>query len=109
MIAGLVCLALAAALIAVVAATPSSVRSADHQWLRWMLDIRAPPGVFVAKVLNVLAGGTVIWIVRAAIAAALAIWRRWPAARDWLGSTVVRRAGPQPAHAPPPSHRLPRP
>jgi membrane-associated phospholipid phosphatase len=44
-----------------------------------MLDVRAPPGVFVAKVLNVVAGGTVTWIVRAAIAAALAIWRRWRA------------------------------
>jgi len=44
-----------------------------------MLDVRAPPGVFVAKVLNVVAGRTVTWIVRAAIAAALAIWRRWRA------------------------------
>jgi membrane-associated phospholipid phosphatase len=76
-LAGLVCLALAAALITVVARAPSSVRPADHQWLRWMLDIRTPPGVFVAKVLNVVAGGTVMWIVRAAIAAALAIGRRW--------------------------------
>ncbi len=76
---GIACLALASALIAVVARTPSSVRPADHQWLRWMLDIRAPSGVFVAKVLNVVAGGTVMWIVRGAIAAALAIWRRWRA------------------------------
>jgi membrane-associated phospholipid phosphatase len=78
-LAGLVCLALAAALIAVVARAPSWVRPADQQWLRWMLDIRTPPGVFVAKVLNVVAGGTVMWIVRAAIAAALAFWRRWRA------------------------------
>ena len=33
----------------------------------------------MSKVLNVVAGGTVMWIVRAAIAAALAIWRRWRA------------------------------
>lgn len=79
MLAGLACLALAAALIAVVAAAPSSVQPADSQWLRWMLDARVPPGVFAAKVLNVVAGGTVMWIVRAAIAAALAIWRRWRA------------------------------
>jgi membrane-associated phospholipid phosphatase len=78
-LAGLACLALVTGLIAVVALTPSWVRPADHQWLRWMLDVRAPPGVFVAKVLNVVAGGTVTWIVRAAIAAALAIWRRWRA------------------------------
>ena len=79
MLAGLACLALAIALIAVVALTPSSVRLADHQWLRWMLDVRAASGVFTAKVLNVVAGGTVMWVVRAAIAAALAIWRRWRA------------------------------
>jgi len=77
MLAGL---ALAAVLIAgVVAAAPSSVQPADNQWLRWMLDAHVPPGVFVAKVLNVVAGGAVMWIVRAAIAAALAIWRRWRA------------------------------
>lgn len=76
---GVASLALASALIAVVARTPSLVQPADHQWLQWMLDIRAPPGVFVAKVLNVVAGGTVMWIVRAAIAAALAICRRWRA------------------------------
>jgi membrane-associated phospholipid phosphatase len=79
MLAGVAFLALAAALIAVVAAAPSSVQPADDQWLRWMLDARVPPGVFAAKVLNVVAGGTVMWIVRAAIAAALAIWRRWRA------------------------------
>src|SRR5450631_1114220 len=79
MLVGLACLALAIALIAVVALTPSWVRPADHQWLRWMLDVRVPPVVFTAKVLNVVAGGTVMWVVRAAIAAALAIWRRWRA------------------------------
>jgi len=79
MLAGLACLALAIALIAAVALTPSSVRPADDQWLRWMLDVRAPPGVFTAKVLNVVAGGTVMWVVRGAIAVALAIWRRWRA------------------------------
>jgi membrane-associated phospholipid phosphatase len=79
MLAGLACLALAIALIAVVALAPSWVRPADHQWLRWMLDVRAASGVFTAKVLNVVAGGTVMWVVRAAIAAALAIWRRWRA------------------------------
>jgi membrane-associated phospholipid phosphatase len=79
MLVGLVCLALATALIAVVALTPSSVQPADGQWLRWMLAVRVPPGVFVAKVLNVVAGGTVMWIVRLVIAATLAIWRRWRA------------------------------
>ena len=79
MLAGLACLALAIALIAVVALTPSSVRLADDQWLRWMLDVRAPSGVFTAKVLNVVGGGTVMWVVRGAIAVALAIWRRWRA------------------------------
>jgi len=76
---GLLCLGLATALIVVVARTPSAVQPADHRWLRWMLDIRVPPGVFIAKVLNVVAGGTVMWIVRLAIAAALAVWRRWRA------------------------------
>ena len=79
MLAGLACLALATALIAVVALTPSSLRPADHQWLRWMLDARVPSGLFTAKVLNVVAGGTVMWVVRGVIAAALAIWRRWRA------------------------------
>ena len=77
MLAGLACLALAIALIAVVALTPSSVRLADDQWLRWMLGVRVPPGVSTAKVLNVVAGGTVMWVIRGVIAAALAIWRRW--------------------------------
>jgi undecaprenyl-diphosphatase len=79
MLVGIASLALAAVLIAVVALTPSSLRPADHQWLRWMLDVRTASGVFTAKVLNVVAGGTVMWVVRAAIAAALAIWRRWRA------------------------------
>jgi hypothetical protein len=60
MLVGIACLALATALIAVVALTPSPVQPADDQWLRWMLDVRAPPGVFVAKVLNVVAGSTVM-------------------------------------------------
>jgi membrane-associated phospholipid phosphatase len=76
---GLVCLALAGVLTAVVVARTSWVQPADGRWLRWMLDIRSAPGVFVAKVLNVVAGGTVMWIVRLAIAAALALWRRWRA------------------------------
>ena len=79
MLAGLACLVLATALIAVVALTPSSLRPADHQWLRWMLDARVPSGLFIAKVLNVVAGGTVMWVVRGVIAATLAIWRRWRA------------------------------
>jgi undecaprenyl-diphosphatase len=77
--AGLACLALAAALIAVVAVVPSWVHPADQHWLRWMLDIRTSPGISAGRVLNVVAGGTVMWIVRVAIAVALAIWRRWRA------------------------------
>jgi hypothetical protein len=76
---GLVCLALAGTLTAVVVARTSWVQPADRQWLRWMLDTRAAPGVSVAKVLNVVAGGTIMWIVRLFIAAALALWRRWRA------------------------------
>jgi membrane-associated phospholipid phosphatase len=76
---GLVCLALAGVLVAVVVAKTSWVQPADEQWLRWMLDIRSAPGISVAKVLNVVAGGTVMWIVRLVTAAGLALWRRWRA------------------------------
>jgi membrane-associated phospholipid phosphatase len=76
---GLVCLALAGVLTAIVAAKASWVQPLDNRWLRWMLDIRTPPTTAVAKVLNVVAGGTVMWIVRVAIAVALAFRRRWRA------------------------------
>lgn len=78
-ITGLVCLALAGGLTAIVATTPSWVQPADSQWLRWMLDIRTSWAVSAGKVLNVAGGGTVMWIVRGIIAAALALWRRWRA------------------------------
>lgn len=76
---GLTCLAVAGAMTAIIATTASWVQPADDQWLRWMLDIRTPSVTSAAKVLNVAAGGTVMWIVRLVVAAALAFWRRWRA------------------------------
>jgi len=78
-LAGLVCLTLGTALIAIAAITPSSLQPADSRWLGWMRDARVSPGVVVAKVLDVVGGGTVMWLVMLAIAAGLAIWRRWRA------------------------------
>jgi cytochrome c-type biogenesis protein CcmH/NrfG len=50
-----------------------------------MLDIRMQSGTSAAKVLNVVAGGTVMWIVRGIVAVALALWRRWRAPQcSWL-------------------------
>jgi membrane-associated phospholipid phosphatase len=70
---------LAGVLTTIIAVTPSWVQAADGQWFRWVLDVRSAPGTSVAKVLNVAAGGTVMWVVRLVIAAALATWRRWRA------------------------------
>lgn len=79
MITGVSCLALAAALTAIVITAPAWVEPIDHHWLQWMLDVRSPPATSAGKVLNLVAGGTAMWIVRLAIAAALAFWRRWRA------------------------------
>jgi membrane-associated phospholipid phosphatase len=78
-IAGVVFLAMAGVLTGIVAATPGQVRSLDEQFLRWMLAIRTPAAISVGKVLNVVGGGTVMWIVRIAIAGALLLLRRWRA------------------------------
>lgn len=78
-ITGACCLALAAVLTAIVITTSAWVEPIDHHWLQWMLDVRSPPATSAGKVLNVVAGGTAMWIVRLAIAAALAFWRRWRA------------------------------
>jgi membrane-associated phospholipid phosphatase len=79
MIAGVTCLALAGALTAIVITTPAWVQPMDHHWLQWMLDARTSAATSAGKVLNAVGGGTVMWIVRLAIAAALAFWRRWRA------------------------------
>jgi undecaprenyl-diphosphatase len=42
-----------------------------------MVSVRWPPTTSVAKVLNVIGGGTVMWAVRGVIAAAFAYARRW--------------------------------
>jgi membrane-associated phospholipid phosphatase len=78
-ITGVSCLALAGALTAIVITRPAWIQPIDHHWLQWMLDVRSPPATSAGKVFNVVGGGTVMWIVRVAIAAALAFWRRWRA------------------------------
>jgi membrane-associated phospholipid phosphatase len=76
---GVAALALAGALAVIVASARSWVQPVDDRWLRWMVDVRWPPLTWVAKILDVIGGGTVMWILRAGIVAALAIFRRWRA------------------------------
>jgi PAP2 superfamily protein len=73
-LAGLSCLVLTGLLTAVMAGAPSWPRPLDQRWLRWMLDVRSVPATRVAKLLNLVGGGLVMWIVRLAIAAALAVF-----------------------------------
>jgi membrane-associated phospholipid phosphatase len=110
LIVGVVCLALAGVLTVIADATPAQVRPVDEQFLRWMLAIRTPTAISVAKVLDVIGGGAVMWIVRIAIAAVLAFLRRWRAVLIFVAAEACAELSIGPVKAlvdrPRPPHSL---
>jgi membrane-associated phospholipid phosphatase len=78
-LAGALSLALAAVLAWVVLDARSRVQPVDNQWLQWMIDVRWSPLTGIAKALDLIGGGTVMWILRVGIAVGLGVLRRWRA------------------------------
>ena len=85
MLIGLVLLALAVLLTAVVAvaSTRSGVQHVDDWWYRLMIDIRWTPLADVSKWLSTLFGTAVDWPVRIAITVVIAVRRHWLALAAW--------------------------
>jgi len=91
MLTGLVLLALAVILTAVVAVSSirSGVQRVDNWWNRLMIDIRWAPLVDVSKWLSTLLGTAVDWPVRIAITVLIALRRHWLALGAWAVTVAV--------------------
>ncbi len=91
LVAGLLLLAVAAVLTAVVAAerTDSVLQRVDDRWLGWMVEIRTPWLTRVAEVFSVLGGPVVMVPLRLAVIGALAWQRRWLQFGAFLGAVVT--------------------
>ncbi len=91
LVAGLLLLAVAAVLTAVVAAerAESLVQRVDDRWLGWMVAIRAPWLTRVAEVFSVLGGPVVMVPLRLAVIGALAWQRRWLQFGAFLGAVIT--------------------
>ena len=91
LVAGLLLLAVAAVLTAVVAAerTDSVLQRVDDRWLGWMVEIRTPWLTRVAEVFSVLGGPVVMVPLRLAVIGALAWQRRWLQFGAFLGAVVA--------------------
>ncbi len=91
LVAGLLLLAVAAVLTAVVAAgrAESLVQRVDDRWLDWMVAIRTPWLTRVAEVFSVLGGPVVMVPLRLAVIGALAWQRRWLQFGAFLGAVVT--------------------
>src|SRR5207247_7572027 len=57
--------------------TRAAIQRIDDRWLDLMVDARTPAVTAVAKVFNVLGLVVVIWPIRIAVLAFLAVRRRW--------------------------------
>ena len=91
LVAGLLLLAVAAVLTAVVAAerADSVLQRVDDRWLGWMVEIRTPWLTSVAEVFSVLGGPVVMVPLRLAVIGALAWQRRWLQFGAFLGAVVT--------------------
>jgi undecaprenyl-diphosphatase len=53
------------------------VQPLDDWWLNWMLDLRVPAGVEVAKIVSAFGNAYILWPIRVAAGAILAWRRQW--------------------------------
>jgi membrane-associated phospholipid phosphatase len=91
LITGCVLLIAAGVLSIVVGADPASsaVQGIDDQWLQWMVDLRTPWLVTVAKVVSAIGSVKVTLPLRILVSAALAWHRRWLQLGAFLGAVVT--------------------
>jgi len=91
LITGCVLLAAAAVLSIVVGVDPASsaVQGIDDQWLQWMVDLRTPWLVTVAKVVSTIGSVKVTLPLRILVSAALAWHRRWLQLGAFLGAVIT--------------------
>jgi undecaprenyl-diphosphatase len=92
LVVGGVLLGLFGVLAVIVGTAPRLVQGTDDRWLGWMLASRWPPATSVAKVLDVIGGGVVMWTIRGLVAAALAYGRRWRALTVFVLAEVSAEA-----------------
>ena len=79
LVAGLALLAVAAVLAVAVAADPTSppFQSIDDRWLQWMVDVRTPWLINLAKVMSFVGSPKVTLPLRLLVVLLLAVRRRW--------------------------------
>jgi membrane-associated phospholipid phosphatase len=79
-----------AVLSAVIAADPAdpAVQGIDDRWLAWMVDLRTPLLVDLAKLISVFGGPLVTIPLRLIVTAGLALRHRWLQLGAWLGAIV---------------------
>jgi undecaprenyl-diphosphatase len=91
-VVGAALLGLFVVLAVIVGVSPRWVQGNDDRWLGWMLALRWPPATSVAKALDVIGGGVVMWTIRGLIAAAFAFGRRWRALTVFVLAEVSAEA-----------------
>jgi hypothetical protein len=91
LLTGLVLLALAVLLTALVAVpgSRSVTQRADDGWYRLMIDLRWPPFVHFSKLLSALFGTAIDWPLRALVTLLIVARRRWLALTAWALTVLV--------------------
>jgi membrane-associated phospholipid phosphatase len=91
LLTGLVLLALAVLLTALVAVpgSRSVTQRADDGWYRLMIDLRWPPFVHFSKPLSALFGTAIDWPLRALVTLLIVVRRRWLALTSWALTVLV--------------------
>jgi membrane-associated phospholipid phosphatase len=79
-----------AVLALVIAADPvdPAVQGVDDRWLAWMVDVRTPLLIDLAKLVSVLGGPVVTVPLRLIVTAGLALRHRWLQLGAWFGAIV---------------------
>jgi membrane-associated phospholipid phosphatase len=99
LVAGLVLLALAAVLTAVVAIRPGVVQGLDDWFLHEVEETRWAPLVAVSKALSTIFGTMVLWPVRAVVTLVIALRRHWLALAAWVCTVALSEAAIGPVKA----------
>ena len=91
LLTGLVLLALAVLLTALVAVpgSRSVTQRADDGWYRLMIDLRWPPFVHFSKLVSTLFGTAIDWPIRALVTLLIVVRRRWLALTSWALTVLV--------------------
>jgi undecaprenyl-diphosphatase len=89
LITGSVLLTVAAVLTVITAVvTPPPWQSFDDQWLAWMIEVRTPAGIKVARALSRIGGPLVTLPLRLLVIATLSWQRRWLQLGAFIGAVV---------------------